>query len=171
MTIKKKAFAAAVILLLATALLLFATCETIAPPKVTQTPAVLAEENTAFSDAEQQAMLDEIRALTADIEILDYSFGKKDTFVHAVAVCRDLNSGLETGVACLTELGPGYVVLASDAPSLKYYKESGLKLDSSDTARLSFSDTATGKICDYGITFSKADDAMLSINAFNKTDK
>ena len=105
-------------------------------------------------------MLDNLRRTVEDIEILDYTFGDKNSAIYLAAACKDLNTGLESGLAYVTEFGVGYVVLATDVPDFVYLTDEGITLSPDNVVSLSLRNTATGEITDYEVAFSRVDQKL-----------
>lgn len=126
-----------------------------------ETPAVQSPtDDAAFSPAEKEAMLDNLRRTVEDIEIFDYTFGDKNSAIYLAAACKDLNTGLESGLAYVTEFGVGYVVLATDVPDFVYLTDEGIKLSPDNVVSLSLRSAATGEISDYEVAFSRVDQKL-----------
>lgn len=126
-----------------------------------ETPAVQSPtDDAAFSPAEKEAMLDNLRRTVEDIEIFDYTFGDKNSAIYLAAACKDLNTGLESGLAYVTEFGVGYVALATDVPDFVYLTDEGIKLSPDNVVSLSLRNTATGEISDYEVAFSRVEQKL-----------
>ncbi len=126
-----------------------------------ETPAVQSPtDDAAFSPTEKEAMLDNLRRTVDDIEIFDYTFGDKNSAIYLAAACKDLNTGLESGLAYVTEFGVGYVVLATDVPDFVYLTGEGIKLSPDNVVSLSLRNTATGEISDYEVAFSRVEQKL-----------
>ena len=65
-------------------------------------------------------------------------------------------TGLESGLAYVTELGVGYLLLASDVSDLVYLPEEGIALSASNIVTLSFLKTSTNEIHDFEIESTKS---------------
>jgi hypothetical protein len=159
--------AVAAALVLVASILFLPSCSSIADPTQTvlesqtvQSTESL-EENNSFFDSEKEAMLDSITNTYDQIEIMDYTFGTRDSLVYAAAICKELDSGSETTLIYITEAGVGYINLAEGILSLKYHGEDGISVNSSNVVSLSLLDTNTDKILDYEIAFSRPDPKTL----------
>ena len=126
-------------------------------PKLISSDEASPAAEEAFSDTEKQDVLDDISDKRNNIEILDSIFGNKSMPIFAAAVCRDLDTGSETGLAIVTKKGMGFIDLASEALDFKYYAKDGIKLSSSNTIELSLINSATNEIQDCCIEVNEID--------------
>lgn len=131
------------------------------------------KDNNSFLDSEKELMLDSIASISDHIEVMDHTFGTKDSLIYAVAICKELDSGSETALVYITELGTGYINLAEGVLSLNYYDENGIDLKSSSESSvvlLSLLDTHTNETIDYEIVFSKPNPKtiMFDVNAHDR---
>lgn len=118
--------------------------------------ATAAPVDNSFSESEKNDLLERILDTENRIEIFDSAFGDKDSAIYVAAACKDLNTGLESGLAYVTELGVGYLLLASDVSDLVYLPEEGIALSASNIVTLSFLKTSTNEIHDFEIESTKS---------------
>lgn len=118
------------------------------------------QADRSFQPSEKSDLLENVVNTVGNIEIFDSAFANKDSLIYLAAACKDLNTGLESGVAYATELGIGYILLASDVHDFVYLAEEGISLSPTNIISLSFLNTSTNEIHDYEIEFSKANENL-----------
>lgn len=119
--------------------------------------------DNSFSQSEKNDMLENMINTVGNIEIFDSVFGNKNSIIYLAAACKDLNTGLESGLAYVTELGVGYIILASDVSDFIYLAEEGVVLSPSNKVTLSLLNASTNEIHDYEIGFTKSNEKLAFV--------